>query len=93
MKNIYGIWLLGFSLFLSGCMSDPQPSNNDYEHKIEEYNRKFDEYKKHQECLENYHQRTQICIYFNRGGEEIIRNAKVEKCIRDKFPKGRESCD
>ena len=63
------------------------------EKQLEKQEKDFKRYKKYRDCIDSYNQRTTICVYFNSKGEEILRKAKVKKCIKDKFPRGRKSCE
>ena len=90
MKKILNLSLLVSILIISGCVNDTQEvkpySSSDCTEEI-------DKFKKYQECINNYILRVQECTYFYRSGEDIVRNTKVEKCIKERYPKGRESCN
>jgi hypothetical protein len=53
----------------------------------------LDAYKKYQECINDYILRIQKCSYYYRSGEDIIRNTQVDKCVREMYPDGKESCN
>ena len=74
---------------LNGCvgMSTVEPN------RPSDCTQKLDEFKRYQECMNNYILRVHECSYFYRSGEDIIRNAQVEKCIKEMYSNGRESCE
>jgi len=95
MKSIF--IMIVVLLVFSGCItshSQPKVDNTyKYEKQFEKQEKDFTRYKKNRDCIDSYNQRTTICIFFNSKGEELLRKAKVEKCIKDKFPKGKKSCE
>jgi hypothetical protein len=89
MKIFLFLWTIVSIFLLNGCVnvSSTEP-NRSYD-----CTQKLDKFKKYQECMNNYILRVQECSYFYRSGEDIIRNTQVNKCIKEMYPDGRESCE
>jgi len=79
-----------FSVFsLNGCVGVASAEPNHSSDCIQELH----EFKKYQECMNNYLLRVHECSYIYRSGEDIIRDTQVEKCIKEMYPNGRKSCE